>query len=109
MRGRRECRVHDAPAASYASGRVEHTSVVTTGSPGSPGIPRAMVYGLFRDLPGVPGFLATVASRIAPANLTPASGCQDHTALPSASCAVVEHAFAHLTQPASIASRAQRP
>jgi hypothetical protein len=52
--------MRDAPAASYAIGRVEHTSVVTTGSPGSPGIPRAMVYGVFRALPGVPGFLATV-------------------------------------------------
>src|SRR3984893_3670684 len=30
-------------------------------TPESPGIPRAMVYGLYRALPGEPGFLATVA------------------------------------------------
>jgi hypothetical protein len=35
IRGRRECRMPNAPAASYAIGRVEHTSVVTTGSPES--------------------------------------------------------------------------
>jgi hypothetical protein len=29
-------------------------------TPESPGIPRAMVYGLYRALPGEPGFLATV-------------------------------------------------
>jgi hypothetical protein len=50
------------------------------------GIPCAMVYGLLRDLPGVPGFVATVA-RNHLANLTSASGGQDHTASPSASCA----------------------
>src|SRR5579859_8162251 len=42
-------------------------------------IPCAMVYGLY-VLPGVPGLLATVASRTHhPQNLTPASGGQDHT------------------------------
>src|SRR5216683_6850585 len=39
---------------------VERTRV-TTSTPESPGIPRAMVYGLFRALPGEPGFLATIA------------------------------------------------
>ena len=40
--------------------RVEktHTSIQVT--PESPGIPRAMVYGFFRALPGVPGLFATV-------------------------------------------------
>src|ERR1700692_2988221 len=36
------------------------------------------------SIAGEPGFLATVAREKIPANLTPASGCQDHTALPSA-------------------------
>ena len=40
------------------SGRA-HTSIQVT--PESPGIPRAMGYGLYRALPGAPGFLATVA------------------------------------------------
>jgi hypothetical protein len=52
------------------------------------GIPCAMVYGLFRALLGVPGFLATVAREII-ANLIPASGDQDHTASPSASASFV--------------------
>jgi hypothetical protein len=38
----------------------------------------------------VTGFLATVAMRIAPHNLTPASGRQDHTILPSASAPFVK-------------------
>jgi hypothetical protein len=32
QRGRAECRVPNAPAASRANGEVKHTSVVTTGS-----------------------------------------------------------------------------
>jgi hypothetical protein len=40
-KGRRECRALDAPAASRANEK--HTSVVTTVTPESPGIPRAMV------------------------------------------------------------------
>src|SRR6266700_1334119 len=39
---------------------VERTRV-TTSTPESPGIPRAMVYGLFRALPGDRAFLATIA------------------------------------------------
>ena len=42
-RGRRECRALNAPAASHAVLRTKHTSVVTTVTPVSPGIPRAMV------------------------------------------------------------------
>jgi hypothetical protein len=38
----------------------------------------------------VTGFLATVAMRIAPHNLTPASGRQDHTISPSASVPFVK-------------------
>jgi hypothetical protein len=41
IRGRRECRALDAPAASYAM--VESIRVVTTVTPETPGIPRAMV------------------------------------------------------------------
>src|SRR5260370_18838885 len=67
---------------------VESTRVSQV-TPESPGTPRAMVYGLYRALPGEPGFLATVASGIASTDLTPASGCQDHTTSPSASSALV--------------------
>jgi hypothetical protein len=57
-RGRRECRALDAPAASCAKGN-KHTSIVTTVTPGSPGIPRANGFnGLFRTLPGDRAFLS---------------------------------------------------
>jgi hypothetical protein len=41
-RGRRECRAPNAPAASCVKSK-KHTSIVTTVTPDSPGIPRAMV------------------------------------------------------------------
>jgi hypothetical protein len=63
---------------------------------GTTGVPCAMVYGLWRALPGVRAFLVTVAREISAcrpawadianlADLIPASGDQDHTLLPSAS------------------------
>src|SRR5260370_19383476 len=48
------------PIAACAMVAVERTRVSQV-TPESPGIPRAMVYGLYRALPGEPGFLATVA------------------------------------------------
>jgi hypothetical protein len=41
----------------------------------------------------VTGFFATVAGGTLPANLTPASGRQDHTTSPSASAALVSCSF----------------
>ena len=73
-----------APAASRAK-KTKHTSVVTTGPPGTPGIPCAMVYGLLRALPGDRAFLSPSLAEIYSADLTPASGRQDHTTSPSAS------------------------
>jgi hypothetical protein len=58
-------RAQGMPGARCARGLVckmvekAHTSIQVT--PESPGIPHAMVYGLSRALPGVPGFLVTVA------------------------------------------------
>src|SRR5271154_4863320 len=59
-----------------------------------------MFYGLLRDLLGEPGFFATVASWIwlksapgwadePPQDLTPASGCRDHTTSPYATASFV--------------------
>jgi hypothetical protein len=48
------------PIAACAMVVVESTRVSQV-TPESPGTPRAMVYGLYRALPGEPGFLATVA------------------------------------------------
>jgi len=63
----------------------KRTSVVATGSPKQSDLPCAMVYGLFRALPGDRAFLPPSLADYS-ANLTPASGRQDHTALPSALC-----------------------
>jgi hypothetical protein len=41
----------------------------------------------------VTGFVATVAMRIAPHDLTPASGRQNHTPSPSASAALVSRSI----------------
>jgi hypothetical protein len=50
--------VLDAPAASCAKEN-KHTSIVTTVTPVSPGIPRAIGFnGLFRALPGDRAFLS---------------------------------------------------
>jgi len=68
---------HGPPAA-------KKQAAVTTGSARSTGIPCAVVLRLIRGLPGEPGFLATVTARIAPRDLAPASGRQDHTISPSA-------------------------
>jgi hypothetical protein len=84
QRGRRECRALDAPAASRAKGN-EHTSIVTTVTPVSPGIPRANGFnGLLRALPGDRAFLSPSSAKVISANLIPASRNQDHTASPSA-------------------------
>src|ERR1700731_654544 len=82
IRGRRECRAPDAPAAARA-GVVVVSTRVSQVTPESPGIPRAMVYGLYRALPGD---RLSCHRRYADrsANLTPASGRQDHTSSPSA-------------------------
>jgi hypothetical protein len=95
IRGRRESRVRDAPAASRANDN-KHTSVVTTGSPQQSGFPCAMVYGLYRALPSDRACLPLSPRGRTPHHLTPASGRQDHTALPSASVSfVVRHRSVH--------------
>ena len=57
----RDQRAQGIPGARCARSLVckirKHTSIVTTVTPDSPGIPRAMVYGLYRALPGDRAFL----------------------------------------------------
>src|SRR3984885_7117386 len=64
-----------------------------------PTFPHAMVYGLYRALPGD---RLSCHRRYADssANLTPASGCQDHTSSPSA-----KSVRSSVAPPASTASR----
>jgi hypothetical protein len=107
----------------------KHTSIVTTVTPVSPGIPRAMVLTVSFVLSPVTGLVCHRHRRIwrvkarsgrhASANLTPASGRQDHTTSPSAAASFVSAPFdrsqafsnlpcdrvARLTLPASKASR----
>jgi hypothetical protein len=76
-------------ASTHPQPRVQsekkHTSVVTAGPAGSPGIPaRNGFNGFLRALPGDRAFLPPSPAKKASANLTPASGRQDHTTSPSA-------------------------
>jgi hypothetical protein len=98
IRGRRECRALDAPAAS----RVEKNTRVS--HHGHTGItrhsPRNGFNGFLRALPGESGFLVTVASGVAATNLNAgveASGPHDF--------AVRKHAHLSEAPPASTASR----
>jgi hypothetical protein len=94
LRGRGECRVPDAPAASCAIVVVERTRV-TTSTPERPAFPHAMVLTAYVGLSPVTGLFCHRHSQSKvlslpgwakqdSANLTPASGRQDHTILPSA-------------------------
>ena len=82
-------RARGMPGAQCARSLVceikKHTSIVTTVTPESPGIPRAMVLTVSFALSPVTGLVCHRHQRKLPlANLTPASGRQDHTTSPSA-------------------------
>jgi hypothetical protein len=96
------------PIAACAMIAVERTRVSQV-TPESPGIPRAMVYGLFRALPGDRAFLPPSPALLS-ANLTPASGRQDHTSSPSASGALVSSTISvHRIPPPTSVTIAKRP
>jgi hypothetical protein len=78
--GKAGCPPHPQPRV----GKNNHTSVVTTGVPDQSGLPCAMVYGLFRALPGDRACLSPSPAEMNSADLTPASRRQDHTTSPSA-------------------------
>ena len=60
---------------------------------------------------GAPGLLATVAPEMLslPGNLTPASGCQDHTILPYASGALVSRTLRVHRSPSRVCDDRERP
>src|ERR1700732_10621 len=74
------------------------------------GFPCAVGYGFLRALPGDRAFLPPSSLRnLFLKNLTPASGCQDHTTSPSASAPFVKSASASTaSRPASV-TIASRP
>jgi hypothetical protein len=99
QRGRGERRMPNAPAASCALVVVERTRV-TTSTPESPDVPaRNGFNGFLRALPGDRALLPPsptdmVLSKpgradVTSANLTPASGRQDHTTSPYAATSLV--------------------
>src|SRR5229473_158030 len=61
--------------------KTKHTSAVTTVTPERPGIPRAMVLRLTSRSPRRSGLLSPSSARLL-ADLTPASGRQNHTTSP---------------------------
>ena len=87
-RGRREDRVHAAPEISCAN-RTNKNAHEHTGSAEAFRPSLRSGFTAYNALSPVTGFLATVISRISSANLTPASGRQNHTTSPYASRAFV--------------------
>jgi hypothetical protein len=81
-RGRRESRVPNAPAASR--GNKKPHELVTTGSPESSRLSPRNGFTAYFVLSPVTGLFCHRRRRIISADLTPASGRQDHTILPSA-------------------------
>jgi hypothetical protein len=83
----------------------------TTGSPVTPGIPRANGFnGFLRALPGDRALLSPSLAAIAPANLTSASRCQDHTTSPSAALPLVfRHCYVHRIPVSTSVTIAKRP
>src|ERR1700736_6387973 len=96
------------PQAACAMVVVESTRVSQV-TPESPGIPARNGFNGFLRAPRRPGFLATVACGLASANLTPASGCQDHTTSPSASAPFVRKRIRVHRIPPRVRDVAQRP
>jgi hypothetical protein len=77
---------HGPPANQKAGGRHHRLSRIIRHSL------RDGFNGVLRALPGEPGFLAPVAREPRQlTDLTPASGCQDHTTSPSALTMLVSH------------------
>src|ERR1035437_4973718 len=106
LRGRRECRAPDAPAASRG---VKNTRVSHHGHTGNTRHSPRNGLRLTSRSPRRPGSFATVIRETAFANLTPASGCQDHTTSPSASARSSAALSASTTsRPASVTT-AKRP
>src|SRR5438309_7749003 len=88
----------------------KHTSVVTTGSPGSPGIPaRNGFNSLYRALPGDRAWLSPSPAEMTSANLTPASRRQDHTTSPSASVLFVSRTSASIASRPAVVTIASAP
>jgi hypothetical protein len=101
--GKAGCRLHPRVPCKKSTG------VGPQVQPETSGFPRAMVYGLFRALPGDRAFLPPSSLGSFPRNLMPASGHQDHTTSPSASRALVFGTVSVHRIPLRVRDVAQRP
>jgi hypothetical protein len=99
-----------APAALCAKSK-KHTSIATTVTPVSPGIPRANGFnGFLRALPGDRAFLPPSPRNAKHCReLTSASRYQDHTTSPSANGAFVSAPSASTASPLTFVTIAKRP
>src|SRR6266702_1864871 len=97
-RGRRECRVPNAPAASRAKKNKAHEHSHHRFRRIQPAFPAQWFYGLLRALPGDQACL-TPSPALLIADLTPALGRQNDTTWPYASASFVRLAIARLTLP----------
>jgi len=104
--GNAGCALHPRSRVRLVLSRL-HTSI--QGSGGHPTFPAQWLYGLYRALPGRAGLVVTVAGGIASANLTPASGRQDHTTSPYASAPFVKGASASTASHPALVTIAKRP
>ena len=90
VRGRREDRVHAAPAVSRAFAHLKTRTRAYRFSGSIPAFPAQWLYGLLRALPSERLFCHCRRARREPLrSLTPAPRRQDHTTSPYASCALV--------------------
>jgi hypothetical protein len=107
VRGRRECRALDAPAASCV---VENARVRNHRYAETIGTPCAMVYGLYVLSSVNRAFLPPSFAGSLSANLIPASEDQDHTISPSASAPLVRrHPCVHRIPRPTFVTIAKRP
>ena len=109
-RGRRESRVRAAPAVSCAQMQKKRTRAYRF-SGGNPAFP-AQWFTAYSVLSSVTGLSCHRRPRevLLPADLTPASGRQDHTASPSASARVrLSQAFASTASHRAFVTIATRP
>ena len=90
-RGRRECRVPNAPTASRAKLSEAHERSHHRYTGVNPAFPAQWFYGFLRALPGDQACL-TPSPALLLADLTPASGRQNHTTSPSAAAHFVKRA-----------------
>src|ERR1700757_3725126 len=95
------------PIAACAGVVVERTRVIRSHR-NHPAFP-AQWFTAYIVLSPVIGFLATVAGGVASTDLTPASGCQDHTSSPPASSTLVRSTIRVHRIPPRADDVAQRP